>query len=446
MSTFLFAAHPSAGHLNPLLAVARRLRERGHQVVFVCSAATRAAAAVAAEGFRLERLRPALGTLGLLLLPWTSGFLETFAAATLFTRGLRHYARGVGGLLDALSGAVVVADFTFPGAFLAAESRGVPWAAIYHAGLSFPGPGVPPFGSGLPIGAAPGRLLRAAADHLERSIAGDLAAACRRFGLPASGKSMLSRPASPWLNLVLTAEACEAARDPLPPSAHFVGPCIDRGRPQPPFPFERLRDDRAKVLVSMGTVFNSRPALFRRLLQAFPDGAPQLVVSAGASYPRLRGAPLPDGTILVETAPQLELLQRVDAFVSHGGNNSVNEALAAGVPLLVIPVGGEQGDNASRVVHLGAGLRADRRRADRDELREKVSRLLAEASFRRRARELAQALQATDGIASSAELLERLAATRAPVLRRPGQPLTVERRPPAPAVTLGVDATQEPPP
>lgn len=430
MSSFLFAAHPATGHLNPLLAVARRLRDWGHQVAFVCSAATPAAGAVEADGFRLERLRPALGTLGLLLLPWASGFVETFAAARLFSQGLRHYAQAVGRLLDSLPGAVVVADFTFPGAFLAAESRGAPWAAVYHAGLSFPGPGIPPFGSGLPIGAPLDRrhgLLRAAADYLERALTRDLAKVRRKLNLPPVESSMLRRPASPWLNLVLTAEACEAARDPLPPSAHFVGPCIDRGRPQPPFPFERLRADRPKVLVSMGTVFNSRPALFRRLLEAFPGGAPQLVVSAGASFPRLRGHPLPDGAIVVETAPQLELLQRVDAFVSHGGNNSVNEALAAGVPLLVVPVGGEQSDNASRVVHLGAGLRADRGRADTRELREKVGQLLGEPRFRHRARELSRALQATDGIASSAELLERLAASRAPVLRRPGQPLTVER-------------------
>ena len=109
--------------------------------------------------------------------------------------------------------------------------------------------------------------------------------------------------------------------------------------------------------------------------------------------------------------------------VSHGGNNTVNETLAAGKPLLVMPVGGEQADNATRVEWLGAGLRAEHGRHGPDEIGELVARLVEEPGFRQRAEELAEELSRTRGVETCARLLERLAETRAP-LRRAG-PLTV---------------------
>jgi UDP:flavonoid glycosyltransferase YjiC (YdhE family) len=95
---------------------------------------------------------------------------------------------------------------------------------------------------------------------------------------------------------------------------------------------------------------------------------------------------------LFESVPQVKVLSPVDIVISHGGNNTVNESLAAGKPLLLMPVGGEQGDNASRVVYLGVGLRADIKRSTSQEISMKVRYLIEELAFRKSAEKIADIL------------------------------------------------------
>ncbi|MEK7867661.1 MAG: nucleotide disphospho-sugar-binding domain-containing protein [Planctomycetota bacterium] len=228
---------------------------------------------------------------------------------------------------------------------------------------------------------------------------------------------------------VFACPAIEAPRSSVPETGYFIGPCFAgrEGQGDPSFPFDRFAAGKPKVYVSLGTVFNRRPQVFRRILDAHADGRCQLIVSAGGAYEALRAGGVPGHVLLFPRVPQVEVLDRVDAVVSHGGNNTVNETLAAGRPLLVMPVGGEQGDNACRVEHLGAGLRADLKRSPAEEIGAKVRRLLEEPSFARRARECADALAKTDGPGTAARFIERVASTRCALVRPAGHPLTVLR-------------------
>jgi MGT family glycosyltransferase len=347
------------------------------------------------------------------------------------------YARRIERLLQQIQPDAVVSEYGFPGSLLAAEKAGIPAVTVFHTGLSMTGPGIPPFASGLPIGtedAGELRRYRRWGAHLARSVDATIARARRRLALPVGEGGYLARCPSPWLTLVLTAQAIEAPRDPPPDTSYWVGPCFAHraGSSSAEFPFAELDKGRPRVYVSLGTVFNRKPALFRRIIDAFADGKIQLVISAGKAYPRLRVLELPPGTILAASVPQVELLGRVDAVISHGGNNTVNETLAAGKPLLVMPVGGEQADNAARVVHLGFGLRADMRQASSHEIRAKVDRLLSEADFIGRTRRAAELLAQTDGPGTSARLIERVAETGSSITRPDGYPITVLRNTPLP--------------
>lgn len=433
MSTFVFAAQPAMGHVNPMLTIARQMRSEGHTIVFfTCPAPEHIKHLIALHGFHFISARPPLRTLGFLLLPFTSGYLETFMAITLFTSGLLYYARAVRHVLDEYQPDAVVSDFAFSGACLASESKNIPYVVIHHAGLSFPGPGIPPFGSGLPIGAAwgwKGGVRRVFSNFLGSHVRKTMARARRRLGLSSPEEGSPTPLFSPWLTLVLTAEAAEAPRFPLPRTTFFIGPCL-AGREsaqESEFPFDQLSPHQPKVYVSLGTVFNRRPTVFGKILGAFDDGRYQVIVSAGGALARLRARRWPSHVLLFERVPQLEVLARVDVVVSHGGNNTVNETLAAGKPLLVIPVGGEQGDNASRVVHLGVGLRADLRRATSHEIGVKVTRLLEDPAFRQRAQEIREALAQTQGAVTAARFIDHVAKSKQPMQRPHGYPLTVTR-------------------
>jgi len=411
MARLLFATQPSSGHLNPLLAIAGRLRERGHEVLFCVPVLGPIADALAGAGFRALAL-PARPTLvGLLAIRYARGWWETAIALHAFTASTGPHARAVAKLCERERIDGVVADFTFAGAQLGAELRRLPFATVYHAGLGFPGPGVPPFGSGLPIGEPWGEEGARAARRLARlegRLARKLARARRSVGLAPGETAILRRPPSPYLNLVLSTEWSEAPRDPLPPTTFFVGPCLARGGDDPgTFPVEFLEGPGPRIYASLGTVFNDRPEVFRRILSGIGAGWARIVVGAGKAASALRRERLGEHVLVMPTVPQRYLLGHVDAFVTHGGNNSVNEALAAGVPMLALPVGGEQRDNAARVVYLGVGVRAGLD-AGAAEIGAKVRRLVEDPGYRARARGIAARVSTTDGAGSSAVLVERM--------------------------------------
>ena len=99
---------------------------------------------------------------------------------------------------------------------------------------------------------------------------------------------------------------------------------------------------------------------------------------------------------------QVPLLERVDVVVTHGGNNTVQECLAAGRPMVVIPFGGDQLANAHRVEQLGVGVRVSAADLLVDAVRSAVASL-ADARIVARSTDLARALEVYGGARAAAD-------------------------------------------
>jgi UDP:flavonoid glycosyltransferase YjiC (YdhE family) len=109
---------------------------------------------------------------------------------------------------------------------------------------------------------------------------------------------------------------------------------------------------RPLVYAALGTLFNERPEVFRAIAEAI-DG--EVLMAVGRADLAALG-PLPERARAVPWVDdQAAVLRRARLFVSHGGMNSISEALVAGTPLLVLPQTAEQAVNARRVAELGAG-------------------------------------------------------------------------------------------
>jgi MGT family glycosyltransferase len=445
MSQIAFLCHPTVGHLNTLLSLALRMKEDGHSAGFfipsvpikfrlkpdILNNAIDVPIAVERAGLPIERLfLPPATAFHAILLSRSSGYAEVRRAWALFTGGLESLTRSLLRRLEHQRPDVMVIDFAFFAGMLAAEKLGIPYVSVYHSGLPFRGPGVPPFGSGLPIGTPEGQELRRA-EEAERELLSrtrkKVESVRRAVGLGPGPEDFLRSPSSPWLNLVVSHESIEAPRTGLGPSCFFVGPCFSarRGLAQESFPFDKLQDGAFKVYVSLGTVFNNRPEVFLTLLQALDTPGVQAIVSAGSSYDHLASRKLPGNALLFRRVPQLEVLPRVDLVIGHGGNNTTNETLAAGKPLLVVPVGGEQRDNSRRVEYLGAGLTVWPEHLTVEGVRQAVHRLREEPRFREKTKELQRKLDETNGTETGARLIVHLARTRAPLRLPEGMSRTV---------------------
>jgi len=212
------------------------------------------------------------------------------------------------------------------------------------------------------------------------------------------------------LNIVFTSEQMQPHADKLGANFKFVGPSLSDRPTTVDFPFEQLTR-RPLVYISLGTIFNTNPEFYRQCFSAFADHPGQFVLSAGARTDLTALGPIPPNFIVRNFVPQLDLLERSDLFITHGGMNSVHEGLFYGIPLLVVPQQGEQAVVARQVERNGAGLVLGGEwpfgRVSADELRAALERMLQggvpNEQFRAAAARLGDALRAAGGPARAAE-------------------------------------------
>lgn len=367
--------------------------------------------------------------LSAVILPFRSGYNETVYALEMFSKGIVYYTKSILKAFEVNKPDIMVSDFTFFASSVAAELANIPCVEVYHSGLPFRGDAVPPFGSGLPINDnsayAEGEYVRREKKLIQR-LDGRINAARREFNLPALAPDILRRPYSEWLNLVMTVEAVEAPRNNLTSHTLFIGPCFGKRKEvQVGFPFEKLRADKFKVYASLGTVFNNKPGVFWKIMEALDEPGYQVIISAGAAYQALSQRKIPRNVLLFKSVPQIELLPKVDLVIGHGGNNSTNETLAAGKPLIIIPIGGEQADNASRVEFLGVGRRINIKQLDKNTIRQAIGKIRAQSSLLKRAAGVKQAIGQANGLVTASHCIEWVARHRKPLRRPRGFPLTI---------------------
>jgi UDP:flavonoid glycosyltransferase YjiC (YdhE family) len=141
-------------------------------------------------------------------------------------------------------------------------------------------------------------------------------------------------------------------------------------------------DQAAVVYLTMGTVWNRDPDIFRVVIEAARDDDLALIVTVGRENDPAMLGPQPHNVHVHRYIPQGVLLPRCDAIVSHGGAGTTLGALAFGVPLLVLPQGADQYANAERVVAAGAGRQLLRSELSIDALRDALRDVLRDASYR----------------------------------------------------------------
>jgi MGT family glycosyltransferase len=253
-----------------------------------------------------------------------------------------------------------------------------------------------------------GHPYRRTMPKVEAWIGEQMALCWTRAGMPGTPPHDLRF--SPHLLIAFTGQAL-AGRPESPTRTELVGPALTARPADPDFPFAELDDSRRLVLVTMGT-------LSMDIARAFYDRAIEALRPLGERIQAVVIAP--DGTIPDPPAhvlvrprvPVLDLMPRLDAVISHGGLNTVCEALVHGVPLVIAPIKGDQPINADQVAAAGAGLRVSFARVRPDRLRAALTAVLDDPSYRAAARRVGRSLREAGGAEAAAAHLEHLAGAR----------------------------------
>jgi UDP:flavonoid glycosyltransferase YjiC (YdhE family) len=167
--------------------------------------------------------------------------------------------------------------------------------------------------------------------------------------------------------------------------------------------------DAPLVLASLGTVLYERAGAREAILDALRDEPVRLVLVLGADADPARYGPVGGNVSLVRHVPQPWMLPRCAAFVTHGGTSSVREALLAGTPLVVVPLGFDQPYHARRCAALGLARTVPAGKRSAAAIRAAVRDVLDDPRFSERAREFALEMAALPSVADVVRRLEHVA-------------------------------------
>lgn len=404
MARILLYMSPASGHAFPPVPTALELAARGHEVVVRAGVAGVASLRDAgleagAVDSRIEAIEVddwrASNPLG--------ATRRLFGA---FARRAEFELPDMQAAIAAEAPELLWIDINCIAASAAAEASGLPWAHYLPYPHPVPARGVPAYGPGFAPPTGPlGRLRDGALNSVSRtafrSILPPFNQLRRGLGLPPFPRGedyFLSAP----LLIQFSAEPFEYHRD-WPANVRLVGP----GLWDPPAaePSWLAEEQRPIVLLSASTEFQDDGALIETGLEALA-GEPYAVIATTAAHDPARFR-VPPNARVERFLPHSPILRRASAVICHGGMGTTQKALAAGVPVCVVPFLRDQFEIARRVEVVGAGesLRATRLRPDR--LRAAVA---ATISRRPAAERAAEAFRNAGGPAAAATELERLLA------------------------------------
>ncbi|HEX6653757.1 MAG TPA: glycosyltransferase [Thermoleophilaceae bacterium] len=413
--SYLFAIVDGGGTVPTDTSVIRAMVERGHDVrVLADRVLAPDVEATGAEHVPWNRApqRPNLDPLSMIVNDYdTKTPFEAFARIRddVIVGPADRFAADVRDELRRRPADVVVGNFFVFGAQIAAEAEGVPFAFLVANLLSFKGSGTPPLGPGLKLARGPlGRARDAGLNRLmtrlfDKSL--DRLNEVRRANGAAPVASVLESFERADRLLLMTSRSFEYETYSPPPNVRVVGPRLDD--PAWAGEWTAPAGDDPLVLVGMSSTFMDHADALQRATTALGDLPVRGLVTTGPAVP-VDAIDAPANVTVVERAPHSEVLRHASAVVTHAGHGTVIKSLAAGVPVVAMPLGRDQLDNAARVAHHGAGLRL-KPKASSQAIARAVRRVLDEPSYRANAERLAAAIAAETAEDRAAEELEDLA-------------------------------------
>lgn len=363
---FLFTTWEGGGNVPPALEAARKLIARGHRVRVLSEECNRPEAEAIGATFQSWQRAPSRND----RTPESQTFRDWAAATpqegllsvirdTWCGPALRYAQDVVEELRREPADLVVTCEALF-GVMAGCDSVGQRYAILAPNISLAPLPGVPPLGPGLP----PARTEEERALHAE---IGRASAVMFDSGLPVLNEArarlgleplehLLDQFRSAEVELLATSRAFDFPSHALPERVRYVGPQLaDPHWTQTwksPWP---ANDRRPLVTVGFSTTFQNHGGVLQKVMDAFAPLPTRVLVTLGGSI-KAGDLRAPENCVLVESAPHSIVMREAALVVTHGGHGTVMRALVSRVPMLVIPHGRDQNDNAVRITERGAGL------------------------------------------------------------------------------------------
>ena len=247
-------------------------------------------------------------------------------------------------------------------------------------------------------------VFRGVNDHYEKARAS--------LGLASSGVPLFEAPLRrPQLFLQATIPDFEYPRSDYPAHVHFIGALL----PDPPSDFtppawwEELRSERPVILLTQGTIATTADELLIPAIRGLADEDVLVVATTGGKATDVPGlSPLPTNVRVEPFVSFAHVMAHVSVMVTNGGYGGTHYALAHGVPLVAAGQSEDKAEVCARIGWSGVGINLKTSKPKPDQIRQAVSKVLADSRYRDRARAMRDELSRYDAATKGADLIEAL--------------------------------------
>jgi UDP:flavonoid glycosyltransferase YjiC (YdhE family) len=430
----------SSGDLNPFIALALSLKERGFEPLIASQVEFREK--VEAEGVRFHALRPSVSDVNAEL---GLDVQTIFRRATNGSSGLAFLVRRIAmpflrrayeDMMSATEGASLVV--THPSAYaarLAADTRGLAWMSAVLAPFTVMSAYDPPVLSTAPgmatLRELTGARFDAALLGMIKRMTDPWTAPFRslrsELGLPPVANPLFEGQFSPYGTLAMYSKWLGEVQPDYPTNYQITGFAFydsqTGGKAELSQDLRRfLAEGPPPLVFTLGTAVVVEPGDFwRRSLQiARKLGRRAVLVGASSEGPELGlrlGEHLPRWAHAAQYVPHSLIFPHAEAIVHHGGVGTTAQALRSGRPQLVVPYMGDQPDNAARMVRLGLARTLAPSAYSPRRAAGELDALMSYSSYTAQAARVAQSVAAEDGAGACADIIENLLAQESQRLR-----------------------------
>jgi zeaxanthin glucosyltransferase len=405
-------------HVMAFKAIGRELQARGHRVTFF-QAAELASQFPTAEGMGFSPLaNHGFSVEGYVRLVAQQQGVSIRNFLNYAMKSAQMWCEEAPRALEAAGVEGAMVDISEPGAATAAEAAGLPYVTVSNALPLHSEPDVPPDFLPWEYRDAWWARLR---NRMGYAIRDAMVAPLHRVLNRYRGEWNLRPYRSPDDSFSQMAQVTQLVaefdlpRKRTPAYFHYVGPYRREAEKNIAFPWDRL-DGRPLIYASLGNVFGGRTDLWKAIVEGCSHLGAQLVVSTGGRQVRLPH--VAESGIQVSYAPQVALLRRAALAITHAGLNSVMEAAAAGVPVIAIPITGDQFGVGARIAYSGIGEVVTAAKCNAARIAAAGRKVLSTGTYRGRTAMIGWAIEKTRGAADAAAIVEQALITKRPVLRQ----------------------------
>ncbi|OUL36107.1 glycosyl transferase family 1 [Nostoc sp. T09] len=188
---------------------------------------------------------------------------------------------------------------------------------------------------------------------------------------------------------------------------HYVGPLRNASPQLVDFPYDRLTT-QPMVYASLGSVQNTKHTVFCCIAAACAELDVQLVIAHGGGMSAEIVQSLPGSPLVVEYAPQPDIMAKASLTITHAGMNTTLDSLSYGVPLVAIPITFEQPGTGARICSTVVGEVLSLPKLSVSKLRSTIEQVLTTHSYRKNAQKIQQSIQQAGGVKQAANIIEQV--------------------------------------